>query len=85
MNYVWSECPACRCQITIHYVERPGALSGSLRRWSKDRTVNDGRRLEVPRAELSPDGGFRTACVCGAAIAVEASSVERPATERPAI
>jgi hypothetical protein len=39
-------------------------LTGSLRRWSTDRTINDGRLIQG----LTPDatGGFETSCVCGA-------------------
>ena len=84
MNYVWTWCPKCSGQLTIQYSERPDGLAGSIRRWSRDRSVNDGRRLEVPRAELSEDGGFRTACVCGEAIAVRAAEVQRASTESPA-
>lgn len=83
MNYFWTSCPKCSCQVTIQYVEHPDRLVGSVRRWSTDRTVNDGRRLEVPRAEVAADGGFRAACVCGEGIAVRASEVERAATEGP--
>jgi hypothetical protein len=85
MNYFWTSCPKCSCQVTIQFVEHPDRLVGSVRRWSTDRTVNDGRRLEVPRAELAVDGGFRAVCVCGAQIAVAASGIERATTERPAI
>ena len=54
MNYFWSECPKCGCQITIQYVEHPDRLVGSLRRWSSDRTVNDGRLLAgLPRRDLA--------------------------------
>ncbi len=85
MNYFWSECPKCRGQVTIQFVEHPDRLAGSLRRWSSDRTVNDGRLLEVPRAEVSADGGFRTVCVCGGPIAVAAAAIQRATTERPAV
>lgn len=83
MNYYWTECSACSCQLTIQFSEHPAGLTGSVRRWSSDRTINDGRRLDLPREELSPDGSFRTACVCGQTIAVDASAVERAATEGP--
>ena len=85
MNYFWTECPKCGCHVTIQYVEHPERLVGSLRRWSKDRTINDGRLLEIPRAELSADGSFRTVCVCGGPIAVAAASIQRAPTERPAV
>ena len=85
MNYVWSECPKCGCQVTIQYVEHPDRLVGSLRRWSTDRTVNDGRLLAVSRAEISADGSFQTVCVGGGPIGVAAASIQRATTERPAV
>ena len=85
MNYYWSRCPKCACEITVQYVEHPDRLVGSLRRWSSDRTVNDGRLVQVSSGELSPDGSFATVCVCGGPIAVAAASVQRATTERPAV
>ena len=85
MNYVWTDCPTCGCQITIQYDEHPDRLVGSVRRWSKDRTVNDGRKLEIARTALSDDGSFRAECVCGAEIAVAASAIQRATTERPVL
>lgn len=85
MNYFWGSCSACGCQVTIQYADAPDSLVGSVRRWSNDRGVNDGRRLEVPRASVAPDGGFSAACVCGAPVAVAASAIERASTERPAV
>jgi hypothetical protein len=85
MNYSWSVCPRCGCQITIQFAERPDRLVGSLRRWSTDRTVNDGRQMEVLRANLAADGGFQTPCICGAELTVAASAIERASTERPAV
>jgi hypothetical protein len=84
MNYVWTWCPKCSGQLTIQYSERADGIAGSVRRWSRDRSVNDGRLLEVPLADLSEDGGFRTACVCGETILVRAADVQRAATEGPA-
>ncbi|MEP6993941.1 MAG: hypothetical protein ABI968_05415 [Acidobacteriota bacterium] len=83
MNYFWTFCPQCSGQLTIQYSEHPDGLAGSLRRWSRDRSVNDGRQLHVPRAELSPDGSFHTACICGEPIQVRAAEVQHAATERP--
>ena len=54
MNYFWGTCAACGCQVTINFAEAPDRLTGSLRRWSTDRTVNDGRKMEVPRAGVGP-------------------------------
>jgi len=85
MNYYWTECPKCGCALTLQYDESDRGVSGSLRRWSRDRATNDGRKLETPKAEVSPNGGFRTACVCGEAIAVDPARVTRATTERPAI
>jgi len=65
MKYHWTACPNCRCEITVNTSESARGISGSLRRWSADRSINDGRQFEIPRAELSGDGGFTTACVCG--------------------
>ncbi len=84
MNYYWTECPACGCQVTVQFVEGAAGMTGSVRRWSSDRSTNDGRRLEVPRAQVSADGGFPAACVCGAALAVDPARIERATTERPA-
>jgi len=84
MNYYWTTCPGCSCEVAIQFVERPQGLFGSVRRWSTDRTINDGRRMEVTREALSPEGGFSTACVCGATIEVRPAAIERATTEKPA-
>jgi hypothetical protein len=80
MNYAWTECPKCGCQITIQFADSADRLTGSLRRWSSDRSVNDGRRLEIPRAEIAADGGFRAPCVCGETIPVAGASIEHATT-----
>jgi len=85
MNYFWGNCGACGCQVTIQFADAPDRLVGSVRRWSTDRGVNDGRRLDVPRASVSPDGSFAATCVCGAPVAVVAAGVEHATTERPAV
>lgn len=85
MNYYWTACPKCGCELTFHFVETAAGLEGSIRRWSSDRSTNDGRRLATPRADLAADGGFRAACVCGEMIAVDRSRVTRATTERPAV
>jgi hypothetical protein len=81
MNYLWTDCPGCRCQIAIQFVERPGGVAGSVRRWSSDRAVNDGRKLEVPASSIGEDGSFSATCVCGAVIPVRAEAVEHATTE----
>ncbi|HTR01801.1 MAG TPA: hypothetical protein VMN82_01300 [Thermoanaerobaculia bacterium] len=85
MNYYWTVCPACACEVTIQYVETPGGLEGSLRRWSRDRATNDGKKLETPKAQVGANGAFGASCVCGAAIAVDPAAVTRATTERPAL
>lgn len=64
MRYHWIECPGCSCQVAVNTTTGPGGgVSGSLRRWSADRTINDGRPIvKTPTDAL---GGFTTACVCG--------------------
>jgi len=84
MHYVWTVCGRCGGQITIQFGRGAQGLTGSVRRWSTDRSVNDGRKLEVPAASVSPDGGFTATCVCGAAIPVSAAMIETATTERPA-
>ena len=61
MNYYWTVCPHCGCQVTIQWSAASGRADGSLRRWSTDRTVNDGRPFQAN----APDGAFATPCVCG--------------------
>ena len=81
MRYRWMDCPECRCHLAINTTETPEGVSGSLRRWSVDRSINDGKLLRIPAAERSPDGGFLVACVCGRTIPVpgtpDAVSAER--------
>lgn len=86
MKYRWADCPNCHCHLALSYSESPQGLSGSLRRWSADRGINDGRALRMARADLPAGGGFVTACVCGQAIEVpekpDAVSAEREADLR---
>ncbi len=83
MNYFWTVCPQCACEVTIQFADTPGGPSGSLRRWSRDRAVNDGKALAVARGDVAEGGAFGTTCVCGAALTVEPSRVTRATTERP--
>jgi len=75
MNYQWSDCAGCGCQVTVNYTIYPDRVSGSLRRWSADRSINDGRPFEIPRNALSPSGQFTTSCVCGQEILVASQAV----------
>lgn len=86
MKYHWTDCPGCHCQVAINYTDSAQGISGSLRRWSFDRAVNDGRAIRISAAELPEGGGFATSCVCGATLAVpakpDAVSAERDADLR---
>jgi hypothetical protein len=77
LKYYWIDCPRCRCHVTINTTTYPEKISGSLRRWSTDRSINDGRRFEIPIGAEPAPAGFTTACVCGQELVVpaEASAV----------
>ncbi|MGE5414728.1 MAG: hypothetical protein ACM3NW_11165 [Syntrophomonadaceae bacterium] len=85
MNYLWTVCPRCSCEVTIQFVDTPGGPAGSVRRWSSDRAINDGRKLDVAGGEAAQDGSFRAACVCGEILTVEPAKLTRATTERPAV
>ena len=70
MNYRWSRCPKCGCELAINTTDSLGGVSGSLRRWSSNGAINDGRPIRVDRAGISADGSFVIACVCGQEITV---------------
>jgi hypothetical protein len=82
MNYFWGSCAACGCQVTVQFADHPDRLTGSLRRWSTDRSVNDGRKLDIPRTEVETDGGFQAVCVCGQPVPVAGVAIEHATTER---
>lgn len=81
MRYRWMDCPKCQSHLAINTTETPEGISGSLRRWSVDRSINDGKLLRIPAAERSSDGGFVVTCLCGQTIPVpgkpDAVSAER--------
>ena len=56
--------------MSINLTEYADRASGSLRRWSRDRTINDGRKVEIPSTQRGPEGSFEVACVCGPLLAV---------------
>jgi len=68
VNYHWTTCPNCLCQITVGWSVREDGVSGSLRRWSSDRSTNDGRPFAIPRGAAA--SAMAATCVCGAAIAL---------------
>lgn len=81
MKYRWMDCPKCQCHLAVNTTETAEGISGSLRRWSVDRSINDGKLLRISLEERSPDGGFAISCICGQTIAVagkpDAVSAER--------
>ncbi|HEV8611166.1 MAG TPA: hypothetical protein VGS98_14020 [Thermoanaerobaculia bacterium] len=66
MNYHWTNCPSCSCQVAVNWSVRGEGVTGSLRRWSTDRSINDGRPFVVPGAQVGAD--LTALCVCGAPI-----------------
>ncbi len=70
MKYRWTECPGCGCEVAINYSDLAGGITGSLRRWSRDRTINDGKPLQIAPDSIASDGGFPVTCVCGHALSV---------------
>ena len=82
MNYCWTTCPGCGCEVAIQFEDRPDGPSGSLRRWSSDRRVNDGRKLAVGAGGGGSAAGFETTCVCGATLRVTPEMVQKATTEK---
>jgi hypothetical protein len=86
MKYRWTTCPGCRCEIAINYTESPPGILGSVRRWNHDRTINDGRPLQMGLGDRAPGGGFVVECPCGQKLDVparpDAVSAEREADLR---
>jgi hypothetical protein len=72
MNYYWLDCPRCGCEVAVNAIPHADLTSGSVRRWSADRSINDGRKFEVPATARAADGSFSVACVCGQELALPA-------------
>ena len=72
MDYYWLDCPRCGCQVAINAAVYTDRISGSVRRWSADRSINDGRKFEVLTSARAQDGSFSVACVCGQELALPA-------------
>jgi hypothetical protein len=72
MKYRWTICPQCQCEVAVNFSETQSGRSGSLRRWSRDRSINDGRSFQINSAELDPEGGFAVQCVCNQPIVIPA-------------
>ena len=74
MNYHWLDCPECHCHVAVNWTVSADHLAGSVRRWSPDRSVNDGKAFVLPRG-ADPEAGVAGAvvsCVCGASIPLPA-------------
>lgn len=74
MNYHWLDCPECGCHVAVNWSVTPAHLSGSVRRWAADRSINDGRAFTLPRGAdgEAPMAGAVVSCVCGASIPLPA-------------
>ena len=70
MNYHWTDCPGCSCHLAVNWTVRPEEIAGSLRRWSADRSINDGKPIVFRGAER--DGALVVSCVCGTPIPLPA-------------
>ncbi len=71
MNYHWTDCPNCLCHVAVNWIVRPEGVSGSVRRWSVDRSINDGKPFAVPSGQRAgAEGAISVDCVCGAPIAL---------------
>lgn len=70
MNYHWLDCPECGCHVAVNWTVTPSHLSGSVRRWASDRSINDGKAFSLPHGEDrdAPMAGAVVSCVCGASI-----------------
>ncbi|HEY6050501.1 MAG TPA: hypothetical protein VIZ58_04575 [Thermoanaerobaculia bacterium] len=72
MKYHWLDCPRCGCQIAVNYSPTAAGISGSLRRWSADRSINDGRPISIAAPQAESPEGLTVECVCGEAIRLPA-------------
>ena len=70
MNYHWTDCGSCGCHLAINWTVRPEETAGSVRRWSADRSINDGKPFSF-RGE-SAASALVVPCVCGAPIPLPA-------------
>ncbi len=66
MNYHWSDCDSCHCHLAVNWMVRSGEILGSVRRWSADRSINDGKPFQIPAADHAAP--ILVSCVCGAPI-----------------
>lgn len=64
MNYHWLDCSNCHCHVAINWTVTADRLSGSVRRWASDRSINDGKAFSLE----AHAAGAVVSCVCGAPI-----------------
>ena len=72
MKYRWTSCPQCHCEVTVNYTDTPDGILGSVRRWNRDRTINDGKALKLAASDRPAGQGFSVECVCGGRLDVPA-------------
>jgi hypothetical protein len=54
LNYFWTDC-ADGSHVAVNYTVYEDRVSGSVRRWSRDRSTNIGRKFEVSLGDLGRD------------------------------
>ncbi len=54
LNYYWTDC-ADGSHVAVNYTVHEDRVSGSLRHWSPDASVNEGKKFEIPAQEISRD------------------------------
>lgn len=72
MKYFWLDCPRCGCQVAVNYSESAAGISGSVRRWSADRSTNDGRPFQIAASDAATGDGLTVECVCGEQLGLSA-------------
>jgi hypothetical protein len=68
MNNHRADCPNCLCHLAVNWTVRPGEILGSVRRWSADRSINDGKAFQLPGAAGAAP--IVVPCVCGAPLSL---------------
>lgn len=58
LNYFWTDC-ADGSHVAVNYTVHEDRVSGSLRHWTPDTTVNEGRKFDIPASEISRDADGR--------------------------
>lgn len=73
LNYHWTDCED-GSHVAVNYTVHEDRVSGSVRRWSADRTTNFGRKFEFAKEAIELDAAgrpaFRLKGICAGAIVV---------------